>query len=129
MNPILFSILILVFFSLGSYGQSKTYEAVSPGLWSDESTWGTESPGFQIGFADSIFLNRNVILNEDLKIDGVVVVEEGVTIYSSKSFSIGASGTLINKGQLILEELESSGVVQNFNLIKTRLETLAGIED
>lgn len=94
-------------------------------MWSSNSVWAEEVPGYHIGENDTVFLNRNVILDEPLSLDGVVVVGSGVTIYSSSMIEVLENGRLINKGSLMVTELVNHGTVHNHHSLKA-LESMTG---
>lgn len=120
-----FSLFILVVFTCAASAQSNKYIAVQPGKWNAEATWAGKVPELFIAQGDTVVLARNVILDQAVTVEGLLIIEEDVTIYSSESLLISEAGRVENKGQLMLQSMENNGMVNNYSKLKV-MEGITG---
>lgn len=123
MSKILTLILLITATVSISLAQGSKYVAIQPGKWDSKGVWADKIPDMNIADGDTVVLSRNIILEKTLEVYGVLIIEEGVTIYSSEALLVSSSGIVENKGQLMLQAMENNGLVNNYS----KLEVMEGV--
>lgn len=114
--------------SLFSVNAGTTYVTVSDGPWSDPATWqGGIIPPTPLPAGDSIAILNVVDLDANIEINGSLYIDPAASVIASpstKSLTIGTTGTIINDGIMSLKNVTNNGTFINNNQL-----TVSGIFD
>lgn len=90
-----------VFICTAIVGYGKVYKTQGSGNYTAASTWeNNKKPGTWFGVTDTLIVSHKVTLNQHVRFDGVIIINQGAEISGSRNLEMNNNAKLINNGIL-----------------------------
>lgn len=112
--------LILFFLAFGNIGFTAIFITTSDGNWTANSTWvGNNKPGNWFGAGDTVIVQHQINLNQNIGFQGVMVIQNGASLEGNRNIQLNGSALLTNNGNLDVNQLSLNSDTKVLNNGKT----------
>lgn len=117
-------LLVAALISFSFTAKAGTFVSKLNGSYSDASTWKTEYPGNLIKEGDTVVINSNVQITNDLIVKGILLVNPSHSLTGSGNLVVLANGYFNNKGIALVKSLTNRGAVNNTNVLEASVDVI-----
>lgn len=89
--------LLTILFYFNSLAQT-TYTSINDGDWTTPGIWSPSAPGTIINAGDSVIINNDVAMNQDLVVRGTLIINQDAQLESTTRDITELTGDIINNG-------------------------------
>ena len=96
---------------------ARTY-TVGSGKWNDARIWNGDYAGSTINAGDIVHITGQVVISENVSINGVLQIDKGASIVGIKNLVITKSGFMLNNGTVVVKKIINGGTIYNNQMME-----------